>query len=140
MRACDCILAENYIYPRSLDSTPDDIAVERQDPLHRRESLFGVAGRAEEAIFISEIILDHEAGLRIEVCAVLSHKFEIVVGCHRAMLDLSAAGERGGAHRVLVSVDERAHSLFVRFVASGVELILWERHAAALTYGLRGED
>ena len=55
---------------------------------------------------------------------MLSHEFEIVVGCHGAVLDLSAACERGGAHCVFVGVDERAQSLFVSLVASRVELVL----------------
>ena len=98
--------------------------IERQGLLHRGETFLGVAGCAEEALLVSEIILDHEPGLRIEICAVLSQNFEVVIGGQRAVLDLSATGKCGGAHGVLVGVHERAQPLFIRLVASGVELIL----------------
>src|SRR5207244_2281080 len=54
MRAGERIRAEDDFEPGNLDRAPDEIVVDRQDALHRRESLFSVAGRAEEALLISE--------------------------------------------------------------------------------------
>src|SRR6266436_5857103 len=72
LRPCERVRAEDNFESRNLDRAANDIVIERQGPLHRRETLLGVAGRAEEALFIRHVILDHESGLRIEVCAVLS--------------------------------------------------------------------
>ena len=56
------------------------------------------------------------------------------------MLDLRAAGECRGAHRAFVSMHKRPQAQLPGFVACGVELLLRERHAAALTDALRGEN
>ncbi len=76
--------------PGILIAAADEIVVERQDPLHRRKALLGVAWRAEKALLVSEIILDHESSLRIEICAALGHQLQVVVGRHRGVFDLSA--------------------------------------------------
>ena len=124
MRARERVGAENDFESGNLNRAADDIVIERHGSLHRPEAFLGVALRAEEALLVSQVILDYEPSLRIKICAVLGQNFEVVIGRHCAVLHLSTAGERGSAHRVLVGVYKSAQSLFVRFVARGVELIL----------------
>src|SRR5438034_2221700 len=72
VRARERVGAENDFESGDLNRAADDIVIERHGPLHRRETFLGVALRAEEALLVSQIILDHESGLRIKICAVVS--------------------------------------------------------------------
>src|SRR5437773_6104441 len=72
MRAGERVCAENDLESGNLNRAADDIVIERHGPLHRRETFLSVALRAEEALLVSQIILDHEPSLRIEICPVLS--------------------------------------------------------------------
>src|SRR5437762_3416383 len=53
MRGCDRVRTKDDFESGSPDSAADDIAVERQDALHRREAFFGVARRAQEAFLVN---------------------------------------------------------------------------------------
>ena len=78
--------------------------------------------------------------MRIEIGPFLSHQLQIVVGGHRPVLDLCAAGDSRGSHSFFVSVHQRAQAQLLRFIASCVQLLLRQSHRAALTNALRGED
>src|SRR5439155_2339934 len=102
MRAGERVRAENDFESGNLNRAADDIVIERHGSLHRPEAFLGVALRAEEALLVSQVVLDYEPGLRIEICTVLGQNFEVVISCHRAVLDLGSASERGFSHRILI--------------------------------------
>ena len=124
MRTRHCIGPEDDFESGSFHGVTDNIVIEGQGAFHRSEAFFGVTGCAEEPLLVDEIILDHKTSLRIEVCAMFGHQFQSIVVRQCAVLDLGATCERGRAHGIFVSMDECSYPLFVRLVASSIELIL----------------
>src|SRR3954468_22911185 len=104
-----------------------------------RKSLFRKTWRAEKSFFVEQIIFHHQPSLWIEPRPALDHQFQIVIGRESAMLNFCAACERGCAHRVFVSVHQRAQSEFLRFVTSSVKLLLRKSHRAVAN-AIRSED
>ena len=109
--------------------------------LHRRESRLVVVADALVLGAIVEIVAEDEAALRIEIRAALRHEAEHLVGRKDAVLDLRAAGERGGLHALgAVGVHDRAQPLRFRLAADRIELVLRQCRRAAVANALRRED
>src|SRR5579862_1827179 len=116
--------AKHHFQPRRLHRSPDQVVIHWQNLFHRREALFGIAGRSHIPFFVLKIVLDHQAALRIEIRSALRHQFQIVVRRQRPVFNLRAAGQRRRAHRILIGVDDRAQSQLLRLVAGRVQLLL----------------
>ena len=113
------------------DGTLKYVMVERKNLRNSREAFFGIVAAADVPVFVRNVVFDHKPGLRIEIDAALGHQPEVVIGSQRAMLDLRAARQSRGPDPGSIRVDQRPQSLFLRFVASRVELLLRKRHFAA---------
>src|SRR6185437_15049758 len=89
---------------------------------------------------VVEVVVDHQACLRIEVGVMRGQQLEVVGGGQGAVLDLGAAGEGRGAHGVLIGMDQGTQPLGGGFAAGGAELVVVEGAAGAVADALGGED
>ena len=79
-----------------------------------------------------DVVLKHEAHLRIEDRAVLRHELELRVRRERPVLDLRAARERRRAHAARADrVHDRSESQRLGFAADRGELFVGQRLLAA---------
>ena len=108
MRAGYGVRPKNNFQSRRLRRALHQLVIQRQNSLHGRKAFFCITGRAEILFFVEQIIFDHQPCLWIQIRPFRGHQFQIVVGRHGAVLDLSAAGQGCRAHCIFVSVNQRA--------------------------------
>ena len=107
---------------------------------HLVDTCLVVAADADVLTGVLEVVLKHQTNLGIEIGAVVGH--ELIIGWvePRAVFHLGATGQHRHPHRFPIGMNQSAESVFVRLVASGVELFLGERGRASHAAARRSEN
>ena len=140
MSAGDGVGAHWHLHPRCQRFLEHWI-VGRHGLFHEREAFLRVVPDAEELRLVLDVVLEHEADVRIEVDAMIGHVRERLFVDIGAVLDLGAPGSCGRQDRIgRVGVDEGTEPDGLRFAARGAELHIGHRFPAAVANALGGED